>query len=507
MNRPTTPTLRPPLRAAAIAALALLLAADARAQAPVPGDVAPVRKPSGGASLPTVAEIERALLARRFEEAHEMIARRDAAGAADGELLYNDACALAQLGRLAAAEARLLEAVRRGFRDFDHMEADEDLEPIRASTTYEAIMESRARLEQPKPAPERSRGDARRRARDPLAEWKTAHGDGYRYETDAERGLQYATYLDEAAHARMKDELERLERHLIDAYFGKPPEDPVLIAVVRPEDAKRYLESKEIRGTYQHAERRLVARDVGQSLQHEFVHLMHFGHMERTGQRHPIWIQEGLASLYEDYGFRPDGSVEFRPNVRFNIARRQVVSGTAMRWKELAGLKAEAFMADAERLYPQVRAMFEFMARERRLEAFYKELLATSAESPDGLRAIERAFGEPAGTVEERWKRWMKERGAIDDSVSRGDASLGFAAEDAGDGVRIRSFVPKSAARAAGLRVDDVVLAIDGTPVRNREELTLAAAKLEVGREVLVRFRRDGAESEVRVAPRPLGGP
>lgn len=368
-------------------------------------------------------------------------------------------------------------------------------------------MEARERLEasRPRDAGEDRRG-SRRPPRDALAEWRTEHGDSYRYESDAVGSLVYATHLDEAAHTRMKALLEELERHLLEAYFAKPPESPVLVAIVRPEHAKRYLDRPEIRGTYQHAERRLIARDVGQSLQHEFVHLLHFAHMERTGQRHPMWIQEGLASLYEDYTLRPDGSVEFHPNVRFNIARRQVVSGTAMPWKELASLKGEAFMSDAERLYPQVRAMFEFFARERRLEAFYRELVATSADAPDGLRAIERAFGEPASTVEERWKRWMKERGAIDDSVSRGDASLGFAAEDAVDGVRVRSFVPKSAARAAGLRVGDVVLSIDGRPVRNREELTLVAAQLSLDREVELRYRRDGQEGTIRVTPRPLGG-
>ena len=85
----------------------------------------------------------------------------------------------------------------------------------------------------------------------------------------------------------------------------------------------------EVRGMYLHPARRLVSRDAGQSLQHEFVHLMHFAHMERTGQRHPIWVQEGLASLYEDYTLRADGSVEFHPNIRFNFARKQVTSRTA----------------------------------------------------------------------------------------------------------------------------------------------------------------------------------
>jgi C-terminal processing protease CtpA/Prc len=256
---------------------------------------------------------------------------------------------------------------------------------------------------------------------------------------------------------------------------------------------------------YLHSARRLVSRDAGQSLQHEFVHLLHFAHMERTGQRHPIWVQEGLASLYEDYTLRADGSIEFHPNVRFNIARRQVTSKTWKRWKDLVGLSGDAFMQDAERLYPQVRSMFEFLARERKLEEFYRQLCRTSADDRDGSDAIERAFGEPLATVEERWRTWMVERGAIDDSIDRNDASLGVSIEDVGDGVRVKSFVLKSAAKAAGLRVGDVIIEVNGVPVRNQDEMRLAVARLKVGETVAVRYRRDGAERSTDVTPRPLG--
>ncbi|MFM7052744.1 MAG: PDZ domain-containing protein [Planctomycetota bacterium] len=446
--------------------------------------------------------LESALNARDWTRADQLIATRIAAGSGDADLRYNHACVLAQLGRLAEAEKRLKEAVELGFRDFDHMESDEDLEPIRASRTYEAIMEARERLER-RGAPAQPRGRARP---DPLAAWKSEHGDSYRYEVDDDAGLAFATYLDDAAHARMKDTLAELEKHLVKAYFGKAPDDRVLVAIVRPEHAKRYFDRPEVRGIYFHKDRRLISRDTGQSLQHEFVHLMHFAHMERTGQRHPIWIQEGLASLYEDYTIRADGTVEFHPNIRFNIARRQVLSKTSKPWRELAAMSPDAFMADAERLYPQVRSMFEFLARERKLEAFYAALGQTSADDPDGTSALERAFGIPLARIEDRWKSWMDERGAVDDRVSKGDGSLGVTAEEAGDGARIRAFALRSAAKAAGLRVGDVIIALGELPVRNRDELQLAVARHKVGDRVTVRYRRDGAELSAEVELRPLGG-
>ena len=460
-------------------------------------DAPPRSAPRGRA--PSQREIDDALRARDFVRAEPLIAARIADGDSDPILLYNHACVLAQLGRPEEAEARLLESVEAGFDAFDIMREDADLEPIRKGRVYTAILEAHRRVERARP--ERP---SRRPARDPLAAWEAVHGDRYRYERDESRGLLFATFLDERAHARMRTDLAALEEHLLKAYFRSPPDRPALVAIVRPEDASRYLERPEIKGMYLHSERRLVARDTGQSLQHEFVHLLHFADMERRRQRHPIWIQEGLASLYEDYTLRADGSIEFHPNIRFNIARRQVSSNTARPWKELFRYSGERFMSGAERHYPQVRAIFEFFAREGKLEEFYRALLETSPEDPSGIAAVERTFGEPLARVEARWRKWMLERGAIDDTVARGDPSLGLAAEDAVDGARIRSFVSGSAARAAGLRVGDVILAVAGRPVRSRDELMLAVAALKHGESVEVRYRRDGGELAAMVRPRPL---
>ena len=490
---------------------ALFAGAPIEAQAPTP--------PAGGTRLPDRAprssadELERALRLRRFEEAARLIERRIAEGDRDPILLYNSACVFAQLGKLDDAERRLMESVKAGFREFDTMEADDDLAPIRGTDTYrairEAIIEARREIERETGKRAGARKPDQRPGgpvvRDPVAAWRERHPSGYTYDRSDDETVAFATFLDEASHARMKAALAALGKHLLRAYFTKPPSDPVLVAIVRPEDAKDYLERPEIRGMYLHKARRLVARDTGQSLQHEYVHLLHFAHMERTGQRHPIWVQEGLASLYEDYTLHADGRIEFHPNIRFNFARKQVVTKTAMPWSTLFNLSADEFMEEAERLYPMVRAMFEYFARERKLEAFYRELCRTVQDDPDASTAVERAFGEPLRTVEERWRKWMLERGAIDDTIEQDDASLGVTIEDAGDGVRVRGFVLRSAAKAAGMMEGDVIFEVGGTPVRNRDEMILAVARLKVGEETTVRFRRGGREESTTVVPRALG--
>ena len=117
----------------------LATATPAEAQAPgvptgEPARTKPTRRTDGDAATDAATDaLERALQRRDFAEADRLIEARIAEGVRDPILLYNSACVLAQLGKLAAAEQRLMESLKAGFRDFDTMEADEDLEPIRAS--------------------------------------------------------------------------------------------------------------------------------------------------------------------------------------------------------------------------------------------------------------------------------------------------------------------------------------------------------------------------------------
>ncbi len=442
--------------------------------------------------------IEQLLLARRWEEAHAAISVQLQHHRSDTTLLYNDACALAQMDKLDLAAEQLLACVKAGFRDFRLMESDPDLERLRAHPTYTAIMEAAAGT-----AP-RSPRDKPLRAPASLETFKGKHGDAYRYEHDAARGLWYATTLSESSHARMRLMLEQLADHLASAYFGEMPRREVLVAVLREADASQYLATDAVRGMYEHGPRRLVTRDTGSSLQHEFVHLMHFAFMERSGQRHPIWIQEGLASLYEDYDRDEQGNFSFRPNMRHNFARKQVKSTTAQSWRSLLSMSAATFMEDAERLYPQVRSIFEFLAREKKAESFFAEYILTYDIDESGATALERVFHEPLQTIEQRWRKWVLARGTVDDTVQRGDAALGVQTEDTGDGARILRFVKNSAAERAGLTVGDVIIQVALEPVRSVIELQMACAKLRVGSVVAVRYRRGANDAVVQVTPQAL---
>jgi membrane-associated protease RseP (regulator of RpoE activity) len=66
-----------------------------------------------------------------------------------------------------------------------------------------------------------------------------------------------------------------------------------------------------------------------------------------------------------------------------------------------------------------------------------------------------------------------------------------------------------SAAQAAGLEEDDLIVAVDGVPVSRYDELSDALAPYDVGGEVRLTVERDGVERtvEAELGPRPAGVP
>ena len=90
----------------------------------------------------------------------------------------------------------------------------------------------------------------------------------------------------------LREMLEREADQLTKTLFEKPPSYYILIAIPTPDDSDKFFHGNDsIGGMYEHTFRRLVSRDIGNSLRHEFVHALHFGHMARLDQPHPLWAK------------------------------------------------------------------------------------------------------------------------------------------------------------------------------------------------------------------------
>ena len=96
--------------------------------------------------------------------------------------------------------------------------------------------------------------------------------------------------------------------------------------------------------------------------------------------------------------------------------------------------------------------------------------------------------------IERDWRRWVAARPVVDVEVDYGDAILGIESTDrsSNDGVVVQKVLPGSAARRAGIRRGDVVVAVDGQATRSLLELRKALGTRQVGERIRVRLRREG---------------
>jgi hypothetical protein len=247
-------------------------------------------------------------------------------------------------------------------------------------------------------------------ARRSLEKWKSQFGErGYRLEYDEVRRFLYFSALPEREHRAMRATLERQADHLAATLFDGPPDYDTLIIIPRHAHAMRIFDTPNVAGRYDHDQRRLIARDAGSALRHEFFHLMHYGHMERLGVPHAWWVQEGLAALYEDYELDEDGAITFLPNERTIVMRNRLRSSRVLPWPELFEMPAERFMARATVLYPQARSMFRFTAAQGRLESWYRAYVEHFDDDRTGVKAFEVVFGEALEEIERQWRQWAME--------------------------------------------------------------------------------------------------
>lgn len=395
-------------------------------------------------------------------------------------LLYNAACAYSRLGELDQAADLLFRAVEHGFLDFDHIERDADLEGLREHKTYIEIL------------------GIRDEAYDKIAQRhldaarKQFGEEHYRYEADLDRRICYITALDETAHAEMRAMLERQADFLSRKLFGASPHYFTTIIVPTPDDARRIISNPVMGGLYEHIHRRIIAIDIGLMLRHEFVHLMHYGHMERLAQPHALWVQEGLAALYESYIETANGGVRVVANQRHNLVLQLIRDRAVPRWRDMFSWDQDRFMNEARATYPIVRSIFRYLDALNKLDVWYQHYIDTFDEDATGVLAFERTFDATLEEVESHWRRWARNQPPVDDIVGRGDASLGvqYVEKGSNDGVLIEAVLHNSAAALAGIRPGDVIVSVDGQTTRSHFELLTIIGQKRVGEIVKVRLRR-----------------
>ena len=419
---------------------------------------------------------------------------------------YNLACALALAGNEDAAVAFLKSAIQTGFDDVNQLQRDPDLASVQSHPTVRAIIDNWDAILQ-------ARIDANFEAA------KAEYARGYSYDKDEALRLAWVSSFDEVSFADAREEIALIAAWAFEHLFtedDRPPaptvpggpgaEDPhrggapwVVVILPTREDFETWqlrkygpaarTATREVGGRYDHDTKRLIARDLGATLRHEFLHVLHWRSMMRLGQRHPIWIQEGLGCLVEDFDRQPDGTLLLAPSWRTNIAQRLAAGNHLTPITELARLPHQAFMgANPLAKYAEARTFFLYLAASGKLSDWYRIYTERYNEDRTGILATQQLFGEDLDAFQRQYQAWVNALPRVADMHEPGRAVLGFDVDPTGgEGLKITSLVSRL---RVGLRLGDVITAIDGRPTRDLNEMYRVLGSCEPGQTVTVRYRR-----------------
>jgi len=267
-------------------------------------------------------------------------------------------------------------------------------------------------------------------------------------------------------------------------------------------------------GLYDHDKRQLVTQDTGATLRHEFAHVLHWRHCTALGQNHPVWVQEGLCSLIEDVardtvdGGGDDALPTLRPvpSWRTNTVRNMARNGVLPPWSKLFAKDSDVFMKSTPLAnYAVARAIFLWLHDTGQLRAWYANYTLTFAADASGMQAFEATFLEPIEVVEKKFRAWARNLPEAPDATRPGLISLPMEfAEQTGDGLTVTRILP-GFFKIDGLRLGDVITAIDGAPIRDLHDYERAVSGRPAGSALAVSFRRGpGAKARTGVANVPL---
>ena len=416
----------------------------------------------------------------------------------DPTALYNSACACAMSGDKPVALDYLKKAVEEGFVDFAHIEKDTDLVSLRKEPAYLELFAKKAEHVQ----------RASKRIVERLTKELAKKGIAtQRYKSLFDEGRNFVYF-----HAKSDAEIAEVRRSL-EAYadcqwrdlFQNKPQRPLFIVLLAAGDSRKVFR-RGIGGMFNPAAMTLFCSDmpVHKLLRtsvviHEFTHALHFADMGARHQQHPIWLIEGLATLFESSD--RNGTVAPRQNHRLVAAQQAAREGRLLSWAALMKLSHPQFMMRAQVAYAQSRYMLFYMHEKGLLKRFYDEYTAKEnyARDRSAIDSFQVVFGKPIEEVERDWKAWLLEQRVPDVPF------LGVQTKEEGGRLLVVKASPGGPAAKAGIRKDDAIVALEGHPIGSQSDLLEAIADRRVGEEVDVELARGKEKLTVtaKLAKRP----
>ncbi len=177
---------------------------------------------------------------------------------------------------------------------------------------------------------------------------------------------------------------ERTYRRGARTYFGDEPSTPY--------------------GYYSPADRAIVM-NIGPgagTLTHELVH----PYVEADFPAAPAWLNEGIASLYEQPTAK-DGHIAGKVNWRLPNLQRQLRADQLPALTTLLATTTDEFYGADYDSYAFARYLMMHLQEEGKLFTFYARFRAAADDDPTGALTLAAVLGEDLATYERRWRRWV----------------------------------------------------------------------------------------------------
>ena len=404
---------------------------------------------------------------------------------------YNLGSALSMQGDAKGAVAQISAAITLGFSDLAQLKRDPDLVAFRQTpffgqlvSNWQALIEAR-----------------RDNDLDLIGQ---LFPKGYESRTDDILKIELLSAHDPIATDQALAELDLIGNWAGSSLFveANPLEDSPWVVVALPDrigfarwaitvfgaDVQKNVSS--VGGAYEHQKRRLVAQDLGATLRHEFIHVLHWRDMNRLGQAHAPWIQEGLASLVEDYDMQGRRLVPVA-SWRTNIVKRMNDRHRMPTIEQLASTQMQSFTSTRPLAkYAQARTIMLYLLDQGKLGEFYTVYTQEYAADPTGIRAMELVLGKEIDEINTDFRAWVDALETVPETGGDLAATLGIEIEaGTGDGVVVTGLAG-DARRRTGLRLGSVITAINDHPTRDMFELIRILGQYRPGQTVTLHHRR-----------------
>lgn len=217
----------------------------------------------------------------------------------------------------------------------------------------------------------------------------------------------------EVLDGRLFKTLKLCQEALKRDYFSRHPETPVVIYAFSDRTSYHYNLRRlwnEVPispyGHYNYTRKQVVfngATGFGTMI-HESVHAL----MDSDMPLAPIWIAEGIATLYEQC-LVADGSLKGTLNWRLPELQRKLYTEKCTPLSELVRMTDNQFKQRESLNYAIARFFCMYMEEHGLLRPMYRDYRDHFQRDPTGRIFIEQAFDKPLEKIEAEWKDWVRQ--------------------------------------------------------------------------------------------------